>query len=113
MGIYYIREMTVLNLNSSNIVYQNFPSFNNRTLYIQNISDNLKETYFLGHHYMETMMGIHLDLSPNNSYHLNTKPFKTEIDYDINKTRIMTSSLSISIVQIYSYFYNLILSDCI
>ena len=113
MGIYYIREMTVLNLNSSNIVYQNFPSFNNRTLYIQNISDNLKETYFLGHFYMETMMGVHLDFSQNNSYHLNTKPFKTEIEYNINKTRIITSSLSISIVQIYSYFYNLILSDSI
>jgi hypothetical protein len=114
MGIYYIREMTVLNLNSSNILYQNFPSFhNNRTVYIQNISDNLKETFFLGHYYMETMMGVHLDLSPNNSFHLNTKPFKTQIEYDINKTRIVTSSLSIAIVQTYSYFYNLILSDFI
>ena len=113
MGIYYVREMTVLNLNSSNFVYQNFPSFHNRTAYIQNISDNLKETYFLGHYYMETMMGVHLDLSPNNSYHLNIKPFKTQIEYDINKTRIVTSSLSTAIVQTYSYFYNLILSDFI
>ena len=113
MGIYYIREMTVLNLNSSNFIYQNFPSFNNRTAYIQNISDNLKETFFLGHYFMEAMMGVHLDLTPNNSYHLNMKPFKTQIEYDTNKTRIITSSLSIAIVQTYSYFYNLILSDFI
>lgn len=113
MGIYYIREMTVLNLNSSNIYYQNFPFYENRTVYIQNISDNLKETFFLGHYNMETMMGVHLDLTENNSYHLYTKPFKTQIEYDINKTRIVTSSLSIAIVQTYSYFYNLILSDFI
>ena len=58
-------------------------------------------------------MGVHLDLTENNSYHLYTKPFKTQIEYDINKTRIVTSSLSIAIVQTYSYFYNLILSDFI
>ena len=113
MGVYYIREMSVLNLNCSNFLYENFLSFHNRSAYIQNISDNLKETFFLGHFNMEVMMGVHLDLTPNNSYHIYNKPFKTRIEYDSNKTRTVTSSLSIAIVQTYSYFYNLILSDFI
>ena len=112
MGIYYIREMSVLaigNPSNSDNIYINFPNTENRTFYIEDITEKLKEVFFLGHSYIESMMEINLDLNNNNTYHLNTKPFNTKIKFDKFKLRNVTSTLTISLIQIYSFFYNLIL----
>ena len=111
IGVYYVREMIVLTMNISNIYYVNYPLSNNRTIYIKNVTEKLKKVYFNGHNNMELMMGMNLDLTTYNTYYLTKKPFKTEINYDAFKRRIVTSSLSVSIVQIYSFFNNLIITE--
>ena len=113
MGIYYVREMTLLSLNVSNNEYYNFPSNKNRTDYFYEIKENLKKVFFLGHNNMELFMGVNIDLSKNHSFLLLDKSVKIALFYDQDQKRIVTSSLPISIVQIYSFFYNLILSESI
>ncbi len=113
MGIYYIREMIVLaigNPSNSDNIYIHFPNTKNRTFYIEDITEKLKDVFSLGHSNIESMMEINLDLNNNNTYHLNAKPFNTKIKFDTFKIRNVTSTLSISLIQIYSFFYNLILS---
>ena len=110
MGVYYVREMTLLSLNVSNKVYSNYPTTNNRTAYFNDIKERLKKTFFNGHNNMELIMGLNLEISKNNSVYLYNKPVKTLLLYQ-NKRRTVTSSLAASIVQIYSFFYNLIISE--
>jgi len=113
MAIYYTREIVVLNLNKNQSynIYNNFPFRENRTEYLNNITNNLKEIFFEGHKNMESMMGMNLNLRENNSIFLNKKPFKTEILYDDNNIRYITSTLYVSLVQIYSFLYHFIISD--
>lgn len=111
MGIYYVREMTLLSLNISNKIYYNYPTNKNRSSYLENVKENLKQTFFDGHNNMELIMGLNIEISKNNSFYLYSKPVKTQLLYDENKKRTVTSSLLVSIVQIYSYFYNLVISE--
>ena len=110
MGVYYVREMTLLSLNVSNKVYSNYPTTNNRTAYFNDIKERLKKTFFNGHNNMELIMGLNLEISKNNSVYLYNKPVKTLLLYQ-NKRRTITSSFPASIVQIYSFFYNLVISE--
>ena len=113
MGIYYVREKALLILNtnnSNNTLYTNFPIILNRTDYMQNVTDNLKKVFFAGHQNMESMMSTNLNLNQNNSFNLNLKPFKTKIYAEPHNTKDITSTLFVSIVQIYSFLYHLIIS---
>ena len=112
MGIYYVREMTLLSLNASNKVYSNYPTTKNRTAYFSDVKENLKKAFFNGHNNMEKIMGLNIEISKNNSFYLYNKTVKTLLLYE-NKKRTVTSSLPVSIVQIYSFFYNLIISESI
>ena len=113
MGIYYSREITI----SSWIYYSNdnkplyYPIYENRNKYLEGEKEKLKEVFSEGHKNMELMMGTNIDLDKNNSYYLNEKPFQTVMRYDISKQRIITSTLSVSIVEIYSFFYHLIITN--
>ena len=110
MGIYFIREIIILTLDNSDNIYKNMPYYEYRTVYLQNLTDNLKEVFTLGHSNIEAMMGTNFDLSEQNSYNLNIKTFKTVVRSEGNKIRNITSTLSVSITQIYLYFYNIIIS---
>ena len=112
MGIYYVREMTLLSLNASDKIYINYPTAKNRTAYAYDVKENLKNTFFNGHNNMELLMGLNLELSKNNSFYLYNIPVKTLLLYQ-NMRRTVTSSFPVSIVQIYSFFYNLIISESI
>ncbi len=111
MGIYFIREIILLTLDNSGNIYKSMPFYESRTIYLQNMASNLKETFILGHSNIEAMMGTNFDLSEYNSYNLNKKAFKTLVRFDGNKVRNITSTLSVSIIQIYLYFYNLIITE--
>ena len=60
---------------------------------------------------MENMIGMKFELNENNSYHLKVKPFNAIMTYGIYNQRNVTSTLFVSIVQTYSYFYQLIISE--
>ena len=56
------------------------------------------------------LMSTNLNLNQNNSFNLNLKPFKTKIYAEPHNTKDITSTLFVSIVQIYSFLYHLIIS---
>ena len=113
MEVYYVREITILHLNEniSSYLYDNYPINKSRTDYLIYITDTLKNIFFEGHHNMELMMGMNLNINENNTISLSRKPLKTEMIYDLLKTRIITSTLYVSIAQIYSNLYHLLISD--
>ena len=131
MGTYYLTELLVLNMNSTNpflsneteltddiniygvycTSYINYPINLSREEYMKNVSDSFKDAFFSGHQNMENMIGMNFELHENNSYHLKVKPFNTIMAYDIFTQRNVTSTLFVSIVQVYSYFYQLIISE--
>ena len=110
MGIYYVREMTLLSMNISNKIYSQYPTTNKRTVYFNEIKENLKKTFFSGHNNIELLMGLNVKISKSNSFYLYNKPIKTLL-LNKNKKRAITTSLTASIVQIYSFFYNLLNSE--
>ena len=113
MGLYYLGELLVLNMKGRYPYnsYINYPIKLNKTTYTENISESLKEAFFSGHHNMENMMGTPFTLSANNTYYLKNKRFTTQILYDDFKTKNITTSLSVCIVQLYLYLYQLIISE--
>ena len=113
MGIYYSREISIsymsYNDSNGNMIY--YPYYENRDEYLEKETLELKKVFFEGHNNMELMMGTNFELDKNNSYYLYEKPFETLMRYDINKQRVIKTSLSVSIVQVYSYFYHLIITE--
>ena len=113
MGVYYVREIIILNMNGSkeDNLYNNFPNSQTRKDYIQNVTENLKEVFFYGHKYMELMMSTNLNLDKNNSFYLHLNPFITKITKGQFQNRNITSTLLVSIVQLYSFYYRIIISE--
>ena len=113
MGIYYSREISIsyMTYNDSNNSMIYYPIYENRDEYIEKQTAELKKVFFEGHNNMELMLGTNFELDKNNSYYLNEKPFETLMRYDINKQRVIKTSLSVAIVQVYSYFYHLIITE--
>ena len=114
MGIYFVREMNVLSLGIEDHwdnIYKNYPNTDNRTEYLEKIDASIKESFALGHANMESMMGVNFDLNEKNEYYLNKKPFKTVLIYEQFKNRTVSSNLFVSIVQIYSFLYNIIITQ--
>ena len=113
LGIYYSREITISSLSYNTIdnkkIY--YPIYEDQSKYLEKQEKKLKEAFLEGHRNMELMMGMNFELDKNNSYYLNIKPFQTSIQYDLIKTRIITSTLLVSIVQVYSHFYHLIIFE--
>ena len=96
MGIYYVREMTLLSMNISNKIYSQYPTTNNRTVYFNEIKENLKKTFFSGHNNIELLMGLNVKISKSNSFYLYNKPIKTLL-LNKNKKRAITSIYSSNI----------------
>ena len=113
MGIYYSREISMSSLfyydSDHNLIY--YPNYENRDEYIDKETEELTKVFYEGHRNLELMLGMNFVLDKNNSYYLKEKPYEILILYDNNKQRVIKSSLAMSTVQLYSYFYHLIITE--
>ena len=115
LGIYYCREIIVASAfyydSHNKMIY--YPFYENREEYLNKVTTKFKNVFFEGHENLELMLGMNFELDKNNTYYFKQKPFQIIIQSDFSNQRIITSTLSVCIVQVYSYFYHLIITDAL
>ena len=108
--IYFLREYLLIHTFFNNIEngnYKNYPS-KNASSYDELIYETVNETFYQSHCLVESIFSSELSLSQNSSYILNKMAYFSETL--INKTFIkkISSTLSVSIVYVYSFFCSLL-----
>ena len=112
MSVYYIKELSLLNFNMSNIIggeYVEFPS-KNITKYKILLAEQLMDLYLESHNCIKNIIASSLSISKNSSIYL------TELFLDISilynqKTTFIHSDLYGNLIQYNNIFYSLAFSS--
>ena len=110
VGIFSIRELTLLNMQISGIngsEYINIPLTNkeNYTLYIKS---QAAQIFNLCHELVDNIISTNLKFTKETNYILNEKPFITKILMSNYSTKIMNTTIIVAMTQINAAFFNLI-----
>ena len=107
LGIYHTRMYTLSRLNISGDIYVNFVN-PNHIGYMHDIYTNLENDFLQGAEYLEKMIEIKIKLSERNEKLLYEDDFINVIIGGDFSTKNISSSLMVSISQVYSHFYYLV-----
>ena len=111
-NIYFLRELSLCSLyyNVTNGSYFNFPSKNDLLDYSSSIYNITNNSFFQSHSILESIFSSDISFSSNSSYTIFKKPYLLENLYYDNKIKNISSTLSVSIIQLFATFCNLISS---
>ena len=113
--IYALRELLLCyaffnNISLGDNNYYNFPT-KNEVLYFIEVSNLSNYTFYNTHSLVESIFGSELTLTKNTSYVINEMPYYTETLINNTNIKKMNTTLSISIIYIYSFFCNILTNE--
>ena len=109
MGIYFVRELTLLNIPDTKIKggqYDKIPA-NNKAEYISFVKKNILELFIESQNSMSDFFGTTFSISKNSDILLTQTKLVTRFSVQDRKSTIVKNNIIITIVQLNSAFYNL------
>ena len=114
-NIYFLRELLLIFTSyyqkiDPGFVYVNFPLKNesHKHYYSTDIYTFANNSFYQSHSLIESIFSSQLSISKNSSYIINEMPYYSETLIDKKNYRKMNSTLSVSIVYVYSFFCNIL-----
>ena len=116
VAVYYLRELTLVNFllpkYLKNEEYTVFPEYkNNKTQYVKSLLSKIEKIYIETHNLTESINSVDIPLSDNTTHFLKDDNITFLILLQNLEEYRMTTSLSISLVQLNSALYNLAITE--